>query len=196
MLFRWRAGEILQRLLESRSLTGVFLVVSEHPNNIDPVLYEAIGRMTISWAYLEATLDITLHVIHTELGGRNIESIKPWALNRKLKYLRKSAKLVSRFEPVRKSFLEILDVIEESSVTRHDVIHGMLHTPDSPTMEYTLVRFLRGQDALWARRVKIDLQQVIDEAHLILRIAVRMMGLADALRGLAKAQRNKAAREL
>ena len=86
----------------------------------------AIGRLTISWAHIEAGLDFAIDVIHCCLGGAHIEPLPRTALSRKLTYIRKWLKTAPSEPTFQTSIAALMDAIEAAANTRHDIIHGFI----------------------------------------------------------------------
>jgi len=159
-----------------------------YTSEADENFFGAIGRLTISWAHLELGLDGAVFEIHRAFGGRDIETELPRSLSRKLAYLRTWVKQIEALGGENADgFLGLLDSIETSSQTRHDLIHGivtemeegsgkaefkrLLHTGGRPKVRefsMTTVDILRaateaqrlsGKTLLWAR----ELQKFVSE---------------------------------
>lgn len=67
------------------------------PFDGDEGFYSAIGKLTISWAYVEFGLDWLIREIHEPLDGhKHIEPDAPISLQRKLRYLRRAFRTLPR----------------------------------------------------------------------------------------------------
>jgi hypothetical protein len=66
----------------------------------DRDFFAAIGRLVISWAELESGLEAMIDIVHEHMGGKEIDSERPRALNRKLSYLRKFVRAASKTDEV------------------------------------------------------------------------------------------------
>jgi hypothetical protein len=110
----------------------------------DEDFFAAIGRLTISWARIELGLDCAVDVVHHVLGGQKINATAPkTSLYRKIEYLRRWAKTVP--EPTfRDALPPLLAEIEEASVTRNDLIHGVVLKMDEGTGEAQMARIIHG----------------------------------------------------
>jgi hypothetical protein len=89
-------------------------------------LFRAIGEATVTWAFLEMTLDLCLETIHENWGGKELERDLPRiSLARKIGYLRKWHQ---RGEKISAAFPELevaLETLEAASEHRHRLIHGV-----------------------------------------------------------------------
>jgi len=93
----------------------------------DEDFYASIGKLTISWAYVEFGLDWMLREIHEPLGGQTIvEPEIPISLQRKVRYLRKAFNKLPQLASFRDRFKTIGDEIVAASDERHDLIHGFI----------------------------------------------------------------------
>jgi hypothetical protein len=97
------------------------------PFDGDDELYSALGKLTISWAYVEFGLDWLIREIHRPLNGSQlVQADVPLSLQRKLKYLRRAFKQIEILASFRERFDKIADQIREASDERHDLIHGFI----------------------------------------------------------------------
>lgn len=96
------------------------------PYDGDEELYSALGKLTISWAYVEFGLDWLIREIHEPLGFQATESQVPISLTRKLRYLRKAFRSLDKLATFRDRFEKIADQIRDAADERHDLIHGFI----------------------------------------------------------------------
>jgi hypothetical protein len=157
----------------------------------DEDFFAAIGRLTISWAHIEAGLDMSIAVIHPNLGGSRIEPDAPrTALSRKLRYIRKWAKTVP--EPTfRESASALVDEIEKAAELRHDLIHGFIIEHAEGSGEVEMIRMLRTTaKPCDPKRYKVTTVQILKAAVQADKLAGRSLrmgtGLQDLLEELAK----------
>lgn len=93
----------------------------------DEDFYASIGKLTISWAYVEFGLDWLIREIHEPLDGQTIvESEIPISLQRKVKYLRRAFNKLPQLAQFRGRFEKIADETIAASTERHDLIHGFI----------------------------------------------------------------------
>lgn len=93
----------------------------------DEQFYSAIGKLTISWAYVEMGLDWLIREIHEPLDGRtHVEPDPPISLQRKLRYLRRAFNRLPPLSSFNARFVTIADEIQLASEERHDLIHGFI----------------------------------------------------------------------
>jgi hypothetical protein len=92
----------------------------------DEDFFGAIGRLTISWAFIEFGLDLTTLVAYRDLGGSQFERDMPHALDRKITFLRKAFANLQPLAEYRERFLPLADKIKIAAETRHDLIHGVV----------------------------------------------------------------------
>ena len=88
--------------------------------------YASIGHLTLCCAHLELGIDLLIWLLHDYLGGKSVESVKPWALNRKLEYIRRCFRKISVLSAYREYACDLAAEIAEASEVRHDMIHGVL----------------------------------------------------------------------
>ncbi len=115
----------------------------------DEAFFAAIGRLTISWAHIEAGLDWLVRVAHHDLGGsERIEAQEPTALKRKLAYLRKAFRTLPELAAFADRFPPVADEIIEASVQRHDIIHGFVIHSLSGSGKAVMARIMPGDKTL------------------------------------------------
>jgi hypothetical protein len=114
---------MIRRVGSSRSGFGA-LAMASFTSKEDEAFFAAIGRLTISWAHIEAGIDGAVAIIHQCFGGKQIETDPPrTSLYRKLRYIRKWAKTVP--VPIfQESAGVLMGEIEKAAELRHDIIHG------------------------------------------------------------------------
>src|SRR5581483_10733621 len=101
-------------------------------------------------AQLESGIDFTILVLHHNLGGRSVEPVLPWSLNRKIKYIRRVARMLKTYGEALEVFetgvSALMDEIERASEFRHDMLHGFALEYAEGSGEAKMSRFLRAAD--------------------------------------------------
>jgi hypothetical protein len=145
--------------------------------------YHAVGRLTIAWAYLETGLDMAMAVIHHQLGGSGaIEPMMPYALQRKIRYLRKAFTKIPELAQWKDEFLAIADEITAASDKRHDLIHGYVQQhPSQSDATAKMVRFLRDEDMLVAKPFDANDESVSAEVIRVTALSDRYLNIVLAL---------------
>lgn len=92
----------------------------------DREFFEAIGRLVISWSYLELGIDGIVDILHGLKVAHNIEPEKPRSLKRKLNYLKKAIPTLSMKAKTKERYATLISDISTASVTRHNIIHGVV----------------------------------------------------------------------
>jgi len=141
----------------------------------------AIGRLTISWAEIEFGIDLILFVAYHELGGDKFEAQKPWALERKIKLLRKCFGNLEGLASCRDIGLAILNEVKTSSEIRHDIIHGIVVEKFDTADKTTMIRLLRGNEPNAHKRFSVDTNYILRAAVAASKLAGRAMTLGTVL---------------
>ena len=115
--------------------------MADFDSSSDEPFFAAIGRLTISWAHLEAGLDFCVAIAYHSLDGDQIEQEIPRALKRKINFLRKAFKRLNALAPYRDRFLTLADQIETESDKRHDIIHGFIVSHESQEVRMIRLRY-------------------------------------------------------
>ena len=132
----------------------------------DEAFFAAIGRLTISWAYVETGISFLIEMIHHSLNGEErVDRVKPISLTRRLTYLRKAFRTLPELASFQDGFGNLATTIEAESETRHDIIHGFVLHHEEGTGRATLLRQLSGNPP--GRKVDVTTED-------ILRCAIRM----------------------
>jgi hypothetical protein len=156
----------------------------------DEAFFAAIGRLTISWAYIEAGLDFSVDVIHRCLGGMAVEPEAPkTSLFRKLRYIRKWAKTAP--EPTfRDSVAKLLEAIEKAGDLRHDIIHGFVVEQMDGSGEAEMIRLLHHTTSVSQKRYRVTTTQILKAAVEANKLGGRSLqmgtGLQDLVASLTK----------
>jgi hypothetical protein len=109
----------------------------------DEAFFAAIGRLTISWAYIEIGLDMLIRVAHHDLGGdKQIRKDTPTGLKRKVEYLRKAFRRLPELAAFADRFAPMADEIIAASDQRHDIVHGFVVQMISGTGTAAMVRIM------------------------------------------------------
>src|SRR5260370_17953927 len=90
--------------------------------------FAAMGRITFLWAGIESSLDICIAYIHQDLGGSAIDPVPPYALKRKISYLRKAARTFPALAKGKDAWLSVLARVQKESRTRHTIVHSFAVT--------------------------------------------------------------------
>lgn len=158
---------------------------ADYTSKQDEAFFAAIGRLTISWAYIEAGLDISIDVIHRCLGGSRIELQAPrTSLYRKLSYIRKWAKTVP--EPIFRESAQVLaDAIEKAAETRHDIIHGFVVQHVEGAGEAEMIRLLHGSTPpARQKRYRVTTTQILKAAVEANKLGGRSLRMGTGLQEL------------
>jgi hypothetical protein len=146
----------------------------------DEVFFAAVGRLAIAWAQIEGGLDYAIKIIHLSAGGDTIEPEIPWALQRKLRYLRKCAKKLAPLQAFQKEAESLAAKIETASVLRHDILHGFVVDPPDDAGFAKMIRLLRGEDKP-DKTFSIDAKQIRAGAEETLGIGEETVAFTQAL---------------
>jgi hypothetical protein len=150
----------------------------------DVEFFGAIGRLTISWAQIEFGLDCAIDIVHQFLGGQNIISTAPkTSLYRKIEYLRRWGNTIP--EPTFRDALPVLlDEIESSSVTRHDLIHGVILKMEQGTGEAEMARLIHNRSSVEKKYFKIQTVEILRAAVAADKLAGRSLRMGASLQDL------------
>jgi hypothetical protein len=113
---------------------------AELPDELMPPLAMAIGHLVITWASIEATLNLTIAVIYHDVGGKAIETDLPRNLSRKVKFLRACFNRVDPLKGYGNEARSLLDRISALAPIRHAVIHGYLSGFDPTSQRVTFTK--------------------------------------------------------
>jgi hypothetical protein len=90
--------------------------------------FAAMGRITFLWAGIESSLDICIAYIHRDLHGSAIDPVPPYALKRKISYLRKAARTIPALAKGKDAWLAVLARVQRESRNRHSIVHSFAVT--------------------------------------------------------------------
>jgi hypothetical protein len=154
----------------------------------DDDFFGALGRLTISWARIEFGLDCAIDVVHQFLGGKNITSTAPKiSLYRKIEYLRKWGNTVPE-ATFRDALPPLLTEIETASVTRHDLIHGVIIKMEGGTGEAEMARIIHhhksARPPFEKKYYKFTTGEILRAAVAADRLSTRSIAVARGLQDL------------
>jgi hypothetical protein len=92
---------------------------------LEPSFYEALGRFTATWAYLELGVDGACVSIFHRFGGKTISPNIPYSLDKKIEYLRKALKKLPDLSPFSERCATAVEILASLRTDRHDFIHGL-----------------------------------------------------------------------
>lgn len=144
-------------------------------------VYSAIGRMAISWAIIELSLDCLISMIHHNIGGKDVEPDLPWALQRKLKYIRKCFKKLDRLAPFKDDIDNLMADIAIASEDRHNIIHGVATKSPEGQTELQMIRLLRGGTHYVEHRFNVTLLGIMKNANKANALAGRVLLIGKTL---------------
>lgn len=142
------------------------------PPDLDD-LFRAIGELTVSWAYLEATIDVCVQEVYYNQGGSYIEAEMPrTALSRKLEFLEKCfnvAPLCDRFPGMK----DVLDRVSGGATIRNAIIHGVLLDLDGylKTGTATAVSHVRRKGRSMRQTLKTDHNRIRQLAEFAVKLS-------------------------
>ncbi len=161
----------------------------------DESFFGAIGRMTISWAYLELGLDWTINNLYLHFNAVEVEKQQPRNLDRKLAFMRAVIKRMPLPEEFARGFALLFESIKSAAETRHDIIHGFIIKHEDGTGEATFSRIIRGEQWLPKSPYKLTARDIMEAAieadrlsSKTLKMAAELQDLIDELRQQRDAQ--------
>jgi len=103
-------------------------------------LYRAVGFIVIQWGLAEQSLDMIVAIIFHDFGGNKIKNKLPKMLKPKIDYLRECFNKISDISEHKEAGNEILNVFENLSERRHEIIHGAVSTTASNNGAYAFAK--------------------------------------------------------
>lgn len=154
MIMRLRHPPFYSR--NSLSVSGMV----PHDNPDDNFLFEAIGRMVVTWSHLEFTIDVMILIIHNVLGRSDIEPKKPRSLDRKLSYLSDFFKSLPLDDVALAGYRRLISDIKIAAIERHDIIHGVSVRHVEGSGEISMVRLLHRDQGFDKKHVVANLETI------------------------------------
>ena len=84
-----------------------------------------VGMISQQWALIEGSLDFSAFVVFHSFGGKSTASELPRALDRKVKWLRKSIATSPQTASFSEHSTDLLNAVSEAKQFRHDCVHGI-----------------------------------------------------------------------
>jgi hypothetical protein len=101
------------------------------PENLpatEPIsLYTSVGRMVMTWTYVEASLDAIVALLFQKFGGKEIEQEVPRSLKKKVTFIKRCLKLPALL-PFGEEGASLMREVSALADTRHLIAHGTFMT--------------------------------------------------------------------
>ena len=126
-------------------------------------LYVVVGRIVVSWAYLEMAVDQCVIIAHKGCGGNNIEQDIPKTLKQKIKFLKKSFSELKSLSKFKDEGLALTSRVADFAEERHRLAHGAFVGIDPKIGSYKFVKLDYNKTtfkALTSRRTFLELDQI------------------------------------
>ncbi|MBG19735.1 MAG: hypothetical protein CML31_07190 [Rhizobiales bacterium] len=151
------------------------------------MFFAAIGRLAVSWAHVEAALDIKVEMAR-KMGWDKVDPVRPRSLKRKVEYLKRFFKSLNMPDDGMESYDRLFRRIHDLAEARHDIIHGAVieHAEDSTEVKF--VRFLYSDDELGRKPITANSKTVMGKAQEMERLAHSMFKWIDAVREFSREQ--------
>jgi hypothetical protein len=147
----------------------------------DEMLFASIGRLTISWAIIEGSLDVIVSIIHHRIGGKAIEPEMPWALKRKLKYIRRCFSKIEALKSFADPVPNLMTDILSASEMRQNIIHGVAthHPQGASTIKMT--RLIRGGEFYFRKNFQVTTIEILQAAVAANKLSARILAVYNVL---------------
>lgn len=149
-------------------------------------LFEHIGNVTITWAFLDDAVDDLIDTIHQTALGKKIGEPPRTSFSRKITYLRECGKHFEKSEIARYKYSDFVDLLERASEHRHQLIHGVIANlgqyPDLGIAR--MLRYLRKQDRTRIFVAHYNSRDVRDFAKHLLTLWTAIAAFDEALKNL------------
>lgn len=159
-------------------------VMADFTSRADEEFFGAIGRLTISWAQIEAGLDFGIEIAHHAFGGKKIDPEPPkTALHRKLRYIRKWSKTIS--EPTfQRTIGQLMDDIEKAADRRHDLVHGFIIEHAEGSGEAEMIRIVHNEKPYGKKQYKVTTAEILRAAVAANKLASRTLHFGTGMQEL------------
>lgn len=147
----------------------------------DERMFSSIGRLVVAWSGAETAIDFLVLFLHHNVGGRTIEREMPWALSRKVRYLRKCFNKLTPLAPHRDHALPLLDEVTALSEMRQDIIHGYVADHAEGSDQIKIVRILRGGEFYGYRPISVTAVTIMESAADAMDLGTRLLRFATTI---------------
>jgi hypothetical protein len=138
--------------------------------------FEALGRFTAAWAYVELGADCLGAIIFHGYGGKKIRPNIPYSLDRKIDYLREAFKTLPDLLAFADRAIPIIERFAAMRVDRHDFIHG-LHGNLDERGKIVSGRLRYVPDNLFMNRREVTTPQMVASSVVAWNVAHDLIGL-------------------
>ena len=156
------------------------------PVQIEPY-YQLVGMITVSWAFIETSLDLSNFQILHRGGGKEIQTDMPVSLKPKIAFFRKAHDRLPRLASLKAEGLALVAQIVAQKESRHSFVHSILPTDPNGVGVRTRQQITFDGDLLGIKYSDFTISQAIDISDdaraLCLRTHKHMLAVCDALAG-------------
>lgn len=156
--------------------------MADYTSPADEAFFAAIGRLTLSWGHIEFGVDAIVAILHWNLGGAKTERVMPWALKRKIRYIKAYFRRQMPDSEITTRMCELLDEVGRASEDRHDLVHGFTVEHPEGAGEAKLVRLLRSETGKFTQKhVHVTTAMVLQHAVAANKLGTRVLEVTLAL---------------
>lgn len=112
--------------------------------------------MTLSWAWVEKTLAMTIAIITDKFGQINGHSEAPVSLKRKVKCLKAALKSISNLNPLQESGTILAQRLIKLGGRRNELVHGAMWKTYEGDIQTTGFKVIAGKYAVQERNIDIN----------------------------------------
>jgi hypothetical protein len=142
----------------------------------------SVGRLAISWATLELTLDLTAYIVFHSYNGSSLEGVLPRSLERKIRFLRDGFRKLAPLSSQCESAIRLLVATAQASVFRHDILHGFsVHSLAAGASDVAMARLLREAAGFKPKQFTVSAEHINQEAVTVMRLAKEGVALVDSI---------------
>lgn len=144
------------------------------------MLFFAVGRIVISWAYVEMAIDQCVTLVYRKCGGKSIESPAPKLLKRKCDFLKRAFKKIPELDAFKDEALALITKVLDIAEQRHE-IHGAFFGIDNKTGAFMFLKYDHGPTDYALRPFYRDYSQLEKRGTKMLDLAGEFGGFANRL---------------
>lgn len=156
------------------------------------LLFETIGRMSVHFAPIEASLDLSCTIGFHYLGGKDLEKVIPRGFQKKIQFLEKLLPKIAPDRFSRDTAQSILDDFGRAALRRNEIMHSIVTAVERDLQAKALLA-VRGRETLTFESRVFSIPEIEEftrhlyhlagTADRLFVIAVTAMGLEQGVSG-------------
>jgi hypothetical protein len=149
--------------------------------SVEAKFFEALGRFTATWAYVEMGADSVGLIIFHQYGGKTLRPNIPYSLDKKIEYLREAFETSAIPAPLADEGRKATASLASLRTDRHDFIHGLHGSFTNKNGDAVSGRLRYVPDNLFMQSRRVSVRDIEKSLPIARELARSFLGLSVSL---------------